>query len=206
MLRWCKTSSNGPRHSPAMKRRPPIQTGDRSRELATLELPATMFRYLPLMIKNSLRNRRRSVLTIGSIAVSLCILGVLFAMYRSLFLAEATPAQALRLVCRHRVSLTQSMPISYRQKIERIPGVKQVMVWQWFGGAYKDRRDPKNLFARFAAEPDRFFRVHPEYEMPEDQKLAFQRERTGCILSDELQRKLGLKIGDRVTLVGDNVG
>jgi putative ABC transport system permease protein len=162
-----------------------------------------MFRYLPLMIKNSLRNRRRSVLTIGSIAVSLCILGVLFAMYRALFLAEATPAQALRLICRHRVSLTQSMPISYRQKIERIPGVKEVMVWQWFGGVYKDRRDPKNLFARFAAEPDRFFRVHPEYEMPDDQKLAFQHERTGCILSDELQRKLGLKVGDRVTLVGD---
>jgi putative ABC transport system permease protein len=162
-----------------------------------------MFRYLPLMIKNSLRNRRRSVLTIGSIAVSLCILGVLFAMYRALFLAEATPAQALRLICRHRVSLTQSMPISYRQKIERIPGVKEVMVWQWFGGVYKDRRDPKNLFARFAAEPDRFFRVHPEYEISEDQKLAFQHERTGCILSDELQRKLGLKAGDRVTLVGD---
>ncbi len=162
-----------------------------------------MFRYLPLIIKNSLRNRRRSVLTIGSIAVSLCILGVLFAMYRALFLAEATPAQALRLVCRHRVSLTQFMPISYRQKIESLPGVKEVMVWQWFGGVYKDRRDPKNLFARFAAEPDRFFRVHPEYEISEDQKLAFQHERTGCILSDELQRKLGLKAGDRVTLVGD---
>src|SRR5260370_10720185 len=106
-----------------------------------------MFRYLPLMIKNSLRNRRRSVLTIGSIAVSLCILGVLFAMYRTLFLTEATPAQALRLVCRHRVSLTQSMPISYRQKIERIPGVKEVMEWQWFGASYKAWPDQTHIFS-----------------------------------------------------------
>ncbi len=162
-----------------------------------------MFRFLPLMVKNSLRNRRRSLLTIGSVAVSLCLLGVLFAIYNALFLGEATPAQALRLIVRHRVSLTQSMPISYRQKIEQIPGVKQVMVWQWFGGTYKDNRDTKNFFARFAAEPDRIFSVRSEYEMPDDQKLAFQRERTGCIVSKDLADKLGLKLGDRVNLMGD---
>jgi putative ABC transport system permease protein len=162
-----------------------------------------MFRYLSLMVKNILRNKRRSILTIGSMAVSLCILGVLFAVYRALFLGDTTPYQALRLVTRHRVSLTQSMPISYRQKIERIPGVKEVMVWEWFGGTYKDARDTRNFFARFGAEPDRIFRVRPEYEMPEDQKFAFQHERSGCIVSNSLAKKLNFKIGERITLVGD---
>ena len=162
-----------------------------------------MFRYASLMVKNTLRNKRRSILTIGSIAVSLCILGVLFAMYRALFLGEATPAQALRLITRHHVSLTQSFPISHRQKIERIPGVKEVMAWQWFGGTYKDNRDSRNFFARFASEPDRIFKVHPDMEIPEDQKLAFQHERTGAIASAELAKKVGFKIGDRITLVGD---
>ncbi len=162
-----------------------------------------MFRFVSLMFKNSLRNRRRSILTIGSMAVSLCLLGVLFAIYRTLFLADATPAEALRLVVRHRVSLTQSMPISYRQKIESIPGVHQVMVWQWFGGTYKDARDPNNFFARFAAEPDRIFTLHPEYQIPDDQKSAFQHERTGCIVSKTLAEKLKFKLGDRITLVGD---
>ncbi|MBV8818345.1 MAG: hypothetical protein JO022_08300, partial [Acidobacteriaceae bacterium] len=152
-----------------------------------------MFRFVSLMFKNSLRNRRRSALTIGSVAVSLCLLGVLFAIYRTLFLAEATPAQALRLIVRHRVSLTQSMPIAYRQKIEQVPGVRQVMVWQWFGGVYKDARDPKNFFARFAAEPDRLFTVHPEYTIPDDQKFAFQHERTACVVSRELANKLNFK-------------
>jgi putative ABC transport system permease protein len=155
------------------------------------------------MIKNSLRNRRRSALTIGSIAVSLCLLGVLFAMYRAMFLAEATPAQALRLITRHRVSLTQAMPIAYRQKIEQIPGVRQVMVWQWFGGTYKDNRDPKNFFARFAAEPDRLFTVHPEYQMPPDQIQAFQRQRTACVVSRTLADKLNFKVGDRINIIGD---
>src|SRR5579864_2567463 len=97
-----------------------------------------VFRYFSLIVKNSLRNRRRSILTIGSIAISLCILGLLGAMYRALFLGEATPTQALRLVVRHRVSLTQPMPFSYRQRIERIPGVRDLTIWDWFGGTYKD--------------------------------------------------------------------
>lgn len=155
------------------------------------------------MIKNCLRNRRRSILTIGSIAVSLCLLGVLFAIYHALFLSEPTPAQALRLISRHRVSLTQSMPISYRSKIEAVPGVKQVMVWIWFGGTYKDTRDPNNFFARFAAEPDRVFTIHTEYTIPEDQKQAFIHERTACVVSRKLAEKLHFQIGDRITLVGD---
>jgi putative ABC transport system permease protein len=164
-----------------------------------------MFRYLPFIIKNSLRNRRRSILTIGSMAVSLCLLGVLMAMYHALFMGEATPAQALRLIVRHRVSLTQKFPISYRDKIQRIPGVHQIMVWQWFGGTYKDNRDPKNQFSRFAAEPDRLFKVHTEYRISDDEKLAFARERTACVVSRALANKQDFKIGDRITVVGDYI-
>jgi putative ABC transport system permease protein len=160
-------------------------------------------RYLSLILKNSLRNRRRSILTIGSVAVSLCILGVLIAMYQALFLGEPTPSQALRLITRHRVSLTQSFPIYYREKIQHVPGVKDLTVWQWFGGVYKDNRDPKNMFPRFAANPDHIFNVRPDYQLPDEQKLAFQRERTGCIVSRTLANQLNFKLGDRVTLVGD---
>jgi putative ABC transport system permease protein len=162
-----------------------------------------MFRYLPLIIKNSLRNRRRSILTVGSMAVSLCLLGVLMAMYHALFMGQPSESQALRLICRNRVSLTQPIPIYFRDKIRQIPGVHEVMVWQWFGGVYKDNRDPKNAFPRFGAEPDRLFKVHQEFRMPEDQQLAFQHERTGAVVSRELAEKQNFKIGDRITLVGD---
>ena len=137
-------------------------------------------------------------------AVSLCLLGVLFAIYHALFLSEATPAQALRLITRHKVSLTQSMPMAYQQKIEQVKGVKQVMTWQWFGGTYKDARDPKNFFARFATQPERLFSVYSEFRIPEDQKQAFLHEKTGAVVSRATADKPGdFHIGDRITIVGD---
>ena len=163
-----------------------------------------MFRYLSLIVKNSLRNRRRSALTIASIAISLCLLGVLMAIYRALFLAgPATPTQALRVVTHHKVSITNVLPASYEQKIRQTPGVRAVTVWQWFNGKYKDERDRRNFFARFSVEPDQFLTIRPEMELPDDQKLAFERERTACIAGDVLAAKFGWKLGDRITLVGD---
>ncbi len=162
-----------------------------------------MFRYLSFVFKNSMRNRRRSMLTISSIAISLCLLGVLMAIYRSLFMGQATPAQALRLVCSHKVSLAQSMPISYEGRIREVPGVRDVTVWQWFGGTYKDSRDPNNFFANFAVEPEHFLNIRSEYTMPEDQKLAFEHQRSGCVVSDSLAKRLNFHLGQHITLKSD---
>lgn len=162
-----------------------------------------MFRFFSFAFKNSLRNRRRSILTISSIAVSLCLLGVLVAMYHALFYGQETPGQALRLVVRHRVSLAQPIPVAYEAKIRNVPGVKEVSVWNWFGGTYKDNRDPKNFFARLGVEPKAFMKIRTQMEMPEDQRRAFIEDRTGCVVSRDLAKKLGFKLGDRVTLLGD---
>jgi len=161
-------------------------------------------KYLPLILKNSLRNRKRTSLTVASIAVSFCLLGFLLAMYRVLFFGnDPTPAQALRLFTHHRVSLSQPMPASYEAKIASVPGVKAVTVWQWFGGVYKDARDPKNFFMRMAAEPDKVFSIFSELQIPEDQKLAFQHDRTGCIAAKALVDRLGWKLGQHITIAGD---
>lgn len=163
-----------------------------------------MLRYVPLVLKNALRNRRRSVLTIVSIAVSLCVLGLLMALYHGLFLSgPATPAQALRLVTHHKVSITQAMPIAYIDQIRRIPGVKAAQEWDWFGGTYKDARDQRNFFARFMVEPDKMFIINPEIAMPDEQKQAFLHERTGCIVGKNTVDKFGWKLGERITIVGD---
>ncbi len=162
-----------------------------------------MFKYLSLAFKNTLRNPRRSLLTISSIAVSLCLLGVLVSMYHALFFGEQSPGGALRLVVRHRVSLAQPIPFAYEAKISKVPGVKQVSVWNWFGGTYKDNRSQKNFFARLGVEPKPFLEIRTQMKMPEEQRRAFLTDRTGCVVSQDLAEKLGLKIGDRVTLIGD---
>jgi len=162
-----------------------------------------MFRYFPLAFKNSLRNRRRSILTIASMAVSLCLLGVLMAMYHALFLKDQTPGQAMRLVTRHKVSLAQTIPFAYEDKIRKVPGVKEISVWNWFGGTYKDNRDSKNFFGRFGVEPKPFLTIRTQMDMPDDERKAFVSERTACVISKDLADKLNLKIGDRITLLGD---
>lgn len=162
-----------------------------------------MREYFGMVVKNSLRSRRRTTLTIGSIAISLGLLALLLALYRALFLApEQTPSQALRLVAHHRVSLTQDLPLSYESKIEQIPGVKAVTSLRWFGGVYKDAADPRNQFAQFAIEPSEFFSVYPEVELPQQEALAFQEQKTACIASRTLATRLGWTLGERIVLIG----
>jgi putative ABC transport system permease protein len=161
-----------------------------------------MSRYLPLILKNSLRNRRRSILTVLSTAASLCLLGVLMAMYHAFYFSEPSPQSALRLITINRISLANVMPASYRERIRTVPGVREVLISQWFGGVYKDT-DFKNFFARFAVEPEKIFITNPEYKVPEDQKKAFIGERTACIAGRPLAERFGWKLGDKITVVGD---
>jgi putative ABC transport system permease protein len=104
---------------------------------------------------------------------------------------------------RHKVSLGQAIPRAYEEKIRHVPGVKEVTVWNWFGGSYKDARDPKNFFARMAVEPKPFFTLRSSLEMPDDERQAFIGDRQGAIVSKDLAEKLDLKVGQRITLVGD---
>lgn len=162
-----------------------------------------MARFLPLVWKNALRNRRRSILTIVSVALSLCLLGLMMAIYFALYLSETNPAQALRLTTRNRVSLTLSMPAFYLDRIQRTPGVVTAMPWQWFGGTYKDARNPDNFFPRFGIDPQKVFTIFSDIQMPDDQKKAFQSERKACFVGKALAEKHGFKLGDRITVTGD---
>src|ERR1043166_4298667 len=160
-------------------------------------------RFLRLIFKNAWRNRRRTSLTVVSIGISMCLLGMLMAIYHAFYLADPPPSQALRLVTRHRVSLTFPLPEAYAQKIRHTPGVTAAVIRSWFGGVYKDARDPKNFFARFAVEPERLFQVYTDLNVPEDQKKAFLAERSACLIGRELAQRLNLNLGDRLTIVGD---
>ncbi|HLW80056.1 MAG TPA: FtsX-like permease family protein [Terriglobia bacterium] len=161
-----------------------------------------MGRHLPLILKNSWRNTRRTVLTVVSIGVSLCLLGVLMAIYHAFFFSTPSPGQELRLVTRNRVSLAFPMPQSYGANIKAIPGVREVEIEQWYGGKYIDDH-PEHMFARMAVEPDKFFTIYPDVKIPDEQKKAFQQERTACIAGKELAQKLHWNLGDRITIQGD---
>jgi putative ABC transport system permease protein len=160
-------------------------------------------RYLPLILKNCWRNRRRTMLTIASIGVSMCLLGLMISLFHAFYLSAPAPESARRLIARNKISLAVPMPLSYQNQILHVDGVQQAMISNWFGGVYKDNRDPKNMFARFAVEPEKLFTVFGEYQIPEDQKKAFLADRTGCVVGQNLVDKFGFKVGDRINLIGD---
>ena len=62
---------------------------------------------------------------------------------------------------------------------------------------------PEKLLRRFGVEPKAFLTIRTQMEMPEDERRAFITERSACIVSRDLAKKLELKVGDRVTLKGD---
>ena len=162
-----------------------------------------MIAHLPLILKNSVRNKRRSILTTLSIAASMCLLGMLMAVYHAFYLSPATADQALRLVVRNKVSLGNPLPVSYQARIRGVRGVREVTIFQWFGGTYKDARDPANFFARFAVDPANFLAVYPDIDVQEDQRKAFLAERRSCLIGKKTAARHGFKLGDRITVTGD---
>jgi putative ABC transport system permease protein len=151
--------------------------------------------------KNAFRNKRRSILTVLSIAFSLLLLTFMMTLWHAFSLDEGSAESAQRLVVRHRVSLTFALPGFYREKIRSIPGVVSVVPVSWFGGIYKDQK-PENFFAQFGTDPDEFFKTFRDIGMPDDQIKAWQRDRQGAIVDDTLANKYGWKLGDRIMLQG----
>ena len=151
--------------------------------------------------KNALRNKRRSILTVLSVGVSLLLLTFMITMWDGFYIEKGSAESTRRLVTRHRVSLTFSLPSFYREKIRALPGVVAIVPNSWFGGLYKDNK-PENFFAQFGTDPEEFPKVYPEMQIPPDQLSAWQRDRAGMIVSDELVQQFGWKLGDRIVLQG----
>ncbi|HKX32172.1 MAG TPA: FtsX-like permease family protein [Blastocatellia bacterium] len=156
-------------------------------------------KYLKLVWRNALRNRRRSTLTIMSIALSLFLMTTLLTVVTELEKPPASQEATLRLVTRNAISLANPLPVAYQQVIDQMPGVAATSQMQWFGGVYIDER---NFFAQFGCEPDKVSRVFPDFKIDPAQLESFIRDRTGSIVGTKLAERFGWKLGDRVTLQG----
>src|SRR5882724_13492752 len=108
-----------------------------------------------LLLRNTLRHKLRSVLTVFGIGVAV----MAFALLRTVVTAwhagvEASAAN--RLITRHAVSFVFPLPLSYRDRIAQVPGVEKVTYATWFSGVYIDKNQ---FFARLAVDSDSFFDV-----------------------------------------------
>jgi putative ABC transport system permease protein len=136
-----------------------------------------------------------------SIALSLALLTFMMTIWRAFYIDNGSEQSTQRLITRHRVSLTFSLPIYYGEKIKTVPGVKEVVPTQWFGGKYIDDK-PEHFFAQFATDPQQLFKVYTDFKIPPDQLDAWQHDRAGAVVDNLLAKKFNWKVGDRVVLQG----
>ncbi len=153
-------------------------------------------KFLAFIWSNLRRRKLRTALTLLSIFVAFVLFGFLMAITEA-FTVGVTMANADRLVTRHKVSIIQTLPVSYENRIASLPGVAAVMHQTWFGGIYQE---PKNFFATIPVEPEKFFDMYPEFVLPEDQKQAWLRQRNGAIVGRTLADRFGWKVGTHVPL------
>jgi putative ABC transport system permease protein len=158
-------------------------------------------KYLRLITKNLGRNKRRTVLTMLSVSVSVFLLATMQAVIAALGSTTQLTGGEYRLVVRRNTSLADMMPESYAQKILQVSGVTAVCPANWFGGIYKEDK-PKYMFAQFYVDAKTLFDVQFEYQISPEEKAAFQEERTAAIAGKSLADKYGWKIGDVIELKG----
>ena len=153
------------------------------------------------IVRNTFRNKRRSLLTMVSISFSLLLLTLMISIWRAFYIDQVAAEAARRLIIRDRVSLAFFLPAYYRDKIRAVPGVTAVVPETWFGGRYIDDR-PQHFFAQVATDPDEYLKVASDKIVPPEQLKAWQQDRTGALVDVTLAKKYGWKIGDHITLQG----
>ena len=153
---------------------------------------------LPLVFANLRRHKLRTILTMLGVALAT----FLFASLRSVVTtlnAGTEVASASRMGVQNATAIVFPLPMSYKARLEAVPGVKAVSWANWFGGQYGDG---KVFFATFAVDPESYLAMYPEIVVPPDQKEAFLRERTAALVGKGLMEQFGWKVGQNVTIKG----
>jgi putative ABC transport system permease protein len=155
-------------------------------------------KFARLVLVNLLRNKRRTILTVLSVAVALFLFATLRSVVTALDAAGEVGSEA-RLITRSATGITFALPQSYYERLRAQEGVRSVSWANWFGGVYVDER---NFFAQFAVDAETYLAMYPEMRMPEDQRQAFLAERTAALVGRGLMERFGWSLGQDVTLQG----
>lgn len=150
-----------------------------------------------LIWKNVWRHPIRSLLTALGIAVAL----LAFFMIRTFINAWHAGVDASvsdRLITRNQMSLIFLLPKSYQLRIQNVPGIAAVTSGTWYGGIYKDEN---YHFAQFAVDSN-YLDIYTEFIVDDAGKTSFMTDRRGALLGRDAAEKLGLKVGDSMTLKG----
>jgi putative ABC transport system permease protein len=157
-------------------------------------------KFLPFIWRNLTRNKLRSLLTGGAIALAIALVCLLQSMPAGLKRLIEEVASNSRIVVHNEAGLVYPLPYSYLQKVRALPGVVGAASWSWFGGVFEVEKGV--TFPNFAVEPDDIGVVWADWKIAPKALEDFRRYRDGAIVGRGTLDKYKWKIGDVVTLKG----
>lgn len=156
-------------------------------------------KYAGLILKGLTRNRRRTALTVMSIAVSFFLFSTLISLPSVAQRLMPTGGASVRVVCRNKAGFGHGLPEAYTSRIRALPHVDAVSAWNFFGSRY---RRPGDTFPTIDLDVDDLETIWPEWGIAPDELAKFKRIRTACLIGPELIRRYGWRVGDQVSLLG----
>lgn len=152
------------------------------------------------IIANGTRNVRRATLTVLSVAISCGLLVTLLTLQRELTTPPESESASFRIIARNKVSLAQPLPARQMSAIEKIPGVRQVTPFTYFGGLF--REETATGWAQFGVDPARFRDLILEGKIIDGSYEEFIRDKNSCLIGADTFKRYGFKVGDKLRFTG----
>jgi putative ABC transport system permease protein len=155
-------------------------------------------KFLPLVWRNLLRNKLRSLLTAAAIMLAIALVCFLRTMPAGMDYFLDNIARNTRISIHNKAGLVYPLPYAYLQKVRALPGVVAATSWSWFGGMV----DPNEgvQFPNFTVDPETVAEVYEDYGIAPAQLADFRRYRDAAIVGRSTLQRMGWKIGDQVSL------
>lgn len=156
-------------------------------------------RFARLVLRNLLRNKVRTGLTVALMAAIFFFVATLLSILANFEQVSNSGEGQNRLGVQSSISLGNMLPYAHEEKIRRVPGVVATTKMQWMGAYYKDQ---KNFFANFAIDHDTVAKVFDDYKLEPAELEAFGRDKRAAFCGHGLAKRYGWKTGDKVVLTG----
>ena len=156
-------------------------------------------KFITLILKNLMRSKRRTILTVLSIAVSLFIFSALISLPTAASQILSNTASSVRIATHSKAGVTYRMPEAYKQHIATTPHVVAVVAQSWFGGIYHEISDQ---FPNVAVDSDDVDLMWPDWGISKQAFVDFKRLRTACLVSIGTMKRFNLHVGQQIQLRG----
>jgi putative ABC transport system permease protein len=155
-------------------------------------------KFVPLVIRNLLRNRRRTILSVLSIAVSTLIFAALMSVPAVAARLLRDRVSTLRLICANKAGFNYLLPAAYGETIRGLPHVRAMTGYLVMMTSY---RKAGELIPVIGIDPDQFHVIWPEWASAHD-AAALGRSRSVGLVGPGLIKRFAWKLGDNIILHG----